>query len=476
MLGYRDSAVEELETMTGQEAAAPVLRTGLAALRDHPPGIAILAVTEVWERMSYYGMRALLVFYMTKQLMLSQPHASMVYGLYTAAVWFAPLPGGFLADRYLGQHRSVLVGGTLMALGHFLMAFEPLFYPALAAIAAGNGLFKPNISTQVGDLYAADDPRRDRGYSIYYVGVNLGAFIAPLVCGTVGELYGWHWGFGLAGIGMLFGLLTYSAGRRWLPPDRPLRRPAAIAAAQAEQTDRAKVMALIAISLSAAFFWMIYEQQGNTIALWADAAIDRRVDLGPVHGVIPATWFQSLNGLFIFALTPLLVALWGRQAARRQEPSSTMKTVIGALIAAGTYGVLAVLTLVLGPKSSISWLWLVAYFVAMTLAELYLSPTCLSLFNKAAPKRLASTFVGVWYLSLFLGSYFAGWAGSFWSQTSRPLFFAAMAVFGLLSAAALWLTSRTFASALGSKTAPGAGRDSALAPFSAPSSVASSDP
>ena len=436
---------------SGVDLVGPSRRTGLSALKDHPPGIAILAVTEVWERMSYFGMRALLVFYMTKQLMLSQPHASMVYGLYTAAVWFAPLPGGLLADRYLGQHRSVLIGGSLMALGHVFMAFQPLFYPALAAIAVGNGLFKPSISTQVGDLYAVGDPRRDRGYSIYYVGVNLGAFVAPLICGTVGELYGWHWGFGLAGAGMMLGLATYCAGRRWLPPDRPRMRPAAPEiASHTDRPDRAKVFALIAISLSAAFFWMIYEQQGNTIALWADTAIDRRVDLGPIHEMIPVTWFQSLNGLFIFALTPPLIAHWGRRAAKGREPTSTEKTVIGALIAAVTYVVLAGLAQVSGSKAAISWLWLTAYFMVMTLAELYLSPTCLSLFNKAAPKRLAGTFVGVWYLSLFLGSYFAGYAGSFWSRTPTAVYFLAMAGFGLLAAAALMLTNRIFSGALNS--------------------------
>ena len=423
-------------------------------LGGHPPGIAVLAVTEVWERMSYYGMRALLVFYMTKYLVLSQPHASMIYGAYTAAVWFAPLPGGLISDRFLGQRRSVLLGGTLMALGHFFMAFKSLFYLALVAIAVGNGLFKPSISTQVGDLYGPEDSRRDRGYSIYYVAVSLGSFIAPLVCGTVGELYGWHWGFGLAGAGMVLGLLTYYLGRRWLPPDRLFVKPAAKPASATQRMDRAKILALVAISLSATFFWMIYEQQGNTIALWADSAIDRRVTLGSLQGVIPATWFQSLNGLFILALTPPLIAYWAHQSSKGREPSSTTKTVIGAAIATATYLALALLSLISGDHTPISWIWLTAYFLLMTLAELYLSPTCLSLFNKAAPKHLASTFVGVWYLSLFLGSYLAGYAGSFWSRTPTPVYFLAMAGFGLLSAAALMLTRRVLSGALETEATP----------------------
>ncbi len=257
-------------------------------LQGHPPGVAILAFTEVWERMSYYGMRALLVYYMTKQLAFSQSHSSMVYGLYTAAVWLAPLPGGAIADRYLGQHRAVLIGGSLMALGHFMMAFAPLFFPALGAIAIGNGLFKPNISTQVGDLYPLGDPRRDRGYSIYYVGVNFGAFIAPPICGTIGELYGWHWGFGVAGFGMLAALGTYQYGRRWLPPDRLDRAPDdTTLRAAAPGLEWKKILALGAISFCAAFFWMVFEQQGNTIALWADSFTNRHVsDPGDMVSVV----------------------------------------------------------------------------------------------------------------------------------------------------------------------------------------------
>ena len=422
----------------------------LNPLRGHPPGITILAVTEVWERMSYYGMRALLVYYMTKHLAYSQSQSSLIYGMYTAAVWLAPLPGGALADRYLGQHRSVLIGGTLMALGHFLMSFESLLFPALGAIAIGNGLFKPNISTQVGDLYPPDDPRRDRGYSVYYFGVSCGSFIAPLVCGTVGERYGWHWGFGLAGFGMLAGLVTYHRGRRFLPPDRP-RSPAPHRPAQPQETatlEGRKILALLAISLSAAFFWTAYEQQGNTIALWADTYTNRHVRGGSWDFLIPATWFQSLNGLFIIALTPALISLWRRQAARNREPASPRKLVIGTLFGAAAYLIMVIAAVLEARTGPVSWLWLTAYFLAITVGELYLSPTCLSLFNRAAPVRLASTMVGVWYLSLFLGSYLAGVVGSYWSEFPKPLFFAAMAVLTLLSGLAFYLTTRAFAQSL----------------------------
>ncbi len=394
--------------------------------------------------MSYYGMRALLVYYMTKQLAFSQSHSSMVYGLYTAAVWLAPLPGGAIADRYLGQHRAVLIGGSLMALGHFMMAFAPLFFPALGAIAIGNGLFKPNISTQVGDLYPLGDPRRDRGYSIYYVGVNFGAFIAPPICGTIGELYGWHWGFGVAGFGMLAALGTYQYGRRWLPPDRLDRAPDdTTLRAAAPGLEWKKILALGAISFCAAFFWMVFEQQGNTIALWADSFTDRHVSFGSVDFTIPATWFQSLNGLFIIALTPGLIAIWRFQAARNREPSSSAKLVIGASIGGVAYMVMIVAASVEAKSGPVSWIWLIVYFFAITVGELFLSPTCLSLFNKRAPARLASTMVGVWYLSLFLGSYLAGLAGSYWNDVPKPVYFAGMAAFAFASALALFLTSRT---------------------------------
>lgn len=423
--------------------------TMMNPLREHPRGITVLAVTEVWERMSYYGMRALLVYYMTKHLGFSQSHSSLVYGIYTAAVWLAPLPGGALADRFLGQHRSVLIGGTLMAIGHFLMSFESLLFPALGAIAVGNGLFKPNISTQVGDLYSPTDPRRDRGYSIYYFGVSCGSFIAPLVCGTVGERYGWHWGFGLAGIGMFIGLATYHFGRRFLPPDRLQTRVSSVAGAESMTVlDRRKVMALAAISLSAAFFWTAYEQQGNTIALWADTYTNRHVSLGQWDFLIPATWFQSLNGLFILSLTPMLISLWRRQSLRGREPPSARKLVIGAGFGTAAYLLMVVAAILEARSGPVSWLWLTAYFLIITIGELYLNPTCLSLFNRAAPVRLASTMVGVWYLSLFLGSYLAGLVGTYWSDFPKAIFFAAMSVLTALSGLALFIATRFFARSL----------------------------
>ena len=191
-----------------------------------PRGLTILFLTNMWELFSYYGMRTLLVYYMTKQLLFAQEKASFIYGTYTAMAYFTPILGGVIADRWLGKRNAVIIGGSIMALGHFMMAFEPLFYFALAIIALGNGLFLPSLPSQINDLYAADDPRRGRAYNVYYVGLNIGGFLAPLVCGTLGELYGWHYGFGAAGIGMFVGLMIYIAGRRYLPAEPQRIAPA----------------------------------------------------------------------------------------------------------------------------------------------------------------------------------------------------------------------------------------------------------
>ena len=193
----------------------------------HPAGLYILFFTEMWERFSYYGMRSLLVYYMIKHLQFTQERSSEIYGLYTGFVFFTPFFGGMLADRLLGQHRSVILGGVLMAIGHFLMAFERLFFPALIFLILGNGAFKPNISTQVGALYPAGDHRRDRAFSIFYMGINLGAFFSPLVCGTLGEKIGFHWGFGAAGVGMVIGLFVYLWGQKYLAPDLIMQKKGA---------------------------------------------------------------------------------------------------------------------------------------------------------------------------------------------------------------------------------------------------------
>ncbi len=271
-----------------------------------PRGLTILFLTEMWEQFSYYGMRALLVYYMTRQLMIGQEKASLIYGAYTATSFFTPIFGGIIADRWLGNRRAVIIGGTIMAIGHFLMTFDSLLYVALATIALGNGLFLPSLPSQINDLYEHHDPRRARAYNIYYVGINLGGFLAPLVCGTLGEFYGWHWGFAAAGVGMFLGLIVYSAAASTCRSFNALqlRRHRSTST-----TSKGTVLLLVGIGVAVTVFRGAYEQVGNTVALWAETGVDRQVGAA----VVPMTWFQALNPLLVFLMTPLLLARWRKR-------------------------------------------------------------------------------------------------------------------------------------------------------------------
>jgi proton-dependent oligopeptide transporter, POT family len=422
-------------------------------LFGHPRALAFLFATEMWERFSYYGMRALLVLYLVKYLLLpghseqvvglaslksglesvfgpldTQPFASQIYGLYGSLVYFTPILGGLLADRVLGQRRTVIIGAVLMAIGHFMMAFEPLLLFALLMLILGNGAFKPNISTQVGGLYAPGDTRRDRAYSIFYVGINIGAFLSPLVCGTLGEELGWHYGFSAAGVGMLIGLAIYLRGLRELPPDELAKAKAAhVEHAPLTAMDWRAIIALLILFLPNTLFWATYEQQGNTIALWADSYTDRSVNLLFWRGEIPVTWFQAFNPFMIFAFTPFIIALWARQAREGNEPPTVMKMAIGCFGVALANLLMVIAALGVGGAVKASWLWLFAYFVIITLGELYLSPTGLSLVSKVAPARVLSLMMGVWLATSFVGNFLAGWLGSYWSSMDKPGFFAMIA-------------------------------------------------
>jgi POT family proton-dependent oligopeptide transporter len=365
-----------------------------------------------------------------------QPLSSQVYGLYTGLVYLTPILGGYLADRVFGQRRMVVIGAALMAVGHFMMASESLFLFALLVLILGNGAFKPNISTQVGSLYAPGDPRRDRAFSIFYVGINLGAFLAPLVCGTLGEDFGWHYGFGAAGVGMLIGLAVYLYATRTLPPDVRSQTLAAGAPQPFGHDEWRAIGALILLALPVTFFWATYEQQGNTIALWADDFTDRSVNLLVWSGQIPVTWFQAFNPFMIFAFTPFIVALWRRQAASGREPSSIVKMAYGCFgVALANMIMVAAVFASGGGKSS--WLWLAAYFVVVTIGELYLSPTSLSLVTKVAPARAVSMMMGVWLATSFTGNFAAGYLGSFWSGMDKGHFFLMIATIAALAGLAV---------------------------------------
>jgi proton-dependent oligopeptide transporter, POT family len=421
---------------------------GAGDLFGHPRALTFLFATEMWERFSYYGMRALLVLYMVKYLLLPgqaenviglsalkqmyealfgplgvQAFSSQIYGLYTGLVYLTPVFGGLLADRVLGQHRTILLGAALMAIGHFIMAFESLFLFALTLLILGNGAFKPNMSAQVGGLYAPGDRRRDRAYSIFYVGINLGAFLAPLVCGTLGEELGWHYGFTAAGVGMTLALVIYLCAIPTLPPDE-LHQAIATGTEHAPLTrsEWRGILALLVLFIPTTLFWATYEQQGNTIALWADDHTDRFINLLVWRGEIPVTWFQAFNPFLIFAFTPLIVALWARQAARGREPSTVTKMALGCLgVALANLIMIGAVWEAAGDEAS--WLWLLGYFVVVTVGELYLSPIGLSLVSKVAPARMVSMLMGLWLATSFTGNFLAGWLGSFWSGMDKGMFF-----------------------------------------------------
>jgi POT family proton-dependent oligopeptide transporter len=444
-------------------------RTRKAAndLFGHPRGLTFLFATEMWERFSYYGMRALLVLYMVKLLLLPghsdnvigldalryllesmsgpldvQPFSSHIYGLYTGLVYLTPVFGGMLADRVLGQHRTILLGAAMMAIGHFMMAFEPLFLLALTMLILGNGAFKPNMSAQVGGLYAPGDPRRDRAYSIFYVGINLGAFLAPLVCGTLGEELGWHYGFTAAGVGMTIALAIYLYAMPALPPDELHRAKAAgIENKPLDRNEWRGILALIVLFVPTTLFWATYEQQGNTIVLWADDHTDRTIDLILWHGEIPITWFQAFNPFLIFVFTPLIIALWAWQARRGREPSTVTKMSIGCFgVTLANLIMAAAAWQAAGDEAS--WLWLLGYFVVITIGELYLSPIGLSLVSKVAPARMVSMLMGLWLATSFTGNLIAGWLGSFWSSMDKMTFFLMIAGIALIASAVILAFNR----------------------------------
>ena len=392
--------------------------------QKHPPGLYVLFFTEMWERFSYYGMRSLLVYYMIKHLQFTQVRSSEIYGLYTGFVYFSPLFGGLLADRVLGQRRTVVLGGVLMAIGHFLMAAESLFFPALLFLVLGNGAFKPNISTQVGALYPPGDRRRDRAFSLFYMGINLGAFFSPLVCGTLGEKIGFHWGFAAAGVGMVIGLVVYLRGQKHLAPDLIMQARGAERRSKEPLSsgDWLKVGAIFAMMALSIVFWSAYEQQGNTMALWADANTDRMI----LGWEMPASWFQSFNPLMIFLLVPLVNLYWSRQDLRGREPSSVAKMGTGCLLLAAAFLILIppARELTVSPRASL-W-WLVACTFVLTLGEIYLSPVGLSLVTRIAPARIVSLMMGVWFLSSFFGNYLSGYLGTFWEQMPKERFFLLM--------------------------------------------------
>jgi len=440
-------------------------------IMGHPPGLFILFFTEMWERFSYYGMRSLLVLYMVNHLFLRpdvgqkvlgfaaikgglewifgpmaiQPLSSQIYGLYTAFVYLTPFFGGLLADRVLGQRKTVILGAILMAIGHFLMAVENLFFPALLFLIMGNGAFKPNISTQVGTLYPPGDPRRDRAFTIFYMGINLGAFFSPLVCGTLGQKLGWHYGFGAAGVGMVLGLFLYLWGQRYLSPDLIMEAKARDKAQHKPKVkqpltreERLRVWAICAICALNIVFWAVYEQQGNTMQLWADT----HANWNFLGFQVPSSWYQAFNPFMIFLLAPLLNQFWAWQSRSKREPSSVVKMAIGCFFLGASFIFMILASQGLGPEQRRSVLWLVWTTLILTTGELYLSPIGLSFVTKVAPARIVSMMMGVWFLSNFFGNYLSGFLGTFWEKMSGEAFFVMLMMLGLGAGVAILLFAK----------------------------------
>lgn len=409
------------------------------SLFGHPPGLTVLFLTQTWAEFSYFGLQAMLVLYMTQHLALPQAQSSIIYGIYTACAFFSPFIGGIIADRWLGKTPSVIIGGVLMMLGHFAMAFEPLLFPALALVAIGNGLFIPPLAVQITRLYADGDARRDQAFSAYYMGINLGAFSAILLCPLLAQLYGWHWGFAAAGFGMALGLVIYLSFRRHLPPEAQQLRVEKQTRKPLSQADWKALTLLLGVMGVVILFRIAYEQSGNTIMLWINDRTERT--LGGWD--IPAPWFTSLNPLMIIVLTPFLMAYWRKKKEAGQEPNLFRRMALGCVL-----GGLACLIMVAaayayassnGPVSS---LWVIGYFVLLTLGELLVLPVGLALFGTLSPVQVAAMMMGAWYIAKFVGSLAAGFIGTLWLAIPTELFFAIGAASTFLAALILFWMGR----------------------------------
>ena len=407
-----------------------------------PRALAYLAFTEAWERFSYYGMSGLLALYLTQALFLpghvehvvgfaALRHtlqgafgpmstialASQVYGLYSAFVYFTPVLGGIVADRWLGRRTAVILGAISMSAGHIAMAFDASFLPALGFLIVGSGLLKGNISTQVGELYAENDAEgRTRGFAIFSIGINVGAVGGPLLCGLLAELYGWHVGFGLAGALMLIGLATYVAGFRYLPKRTVVDGPAP-EKIPLTRRDYGVIAALILVALITVFQSIAYYQNSDVALIWIDA----KVDLNFLGFRVPTAWFNSIDPLASILGVPVLIGLWRWQGARGAEPGDIGKIAWGAWIAA-LANALLVVGCIIWPRVPV--IVPILYDVLLGIAFLYYWPTLLALVSRAAPAQVKGTLMGAVFLSLFVSNSLIGWLGGFYERLGPTGFWA----------------------------------------------------
>jgi len=416
----------------------------------HPRGLSTLFFTEMWERFSFYGLKALLILFMTGAvtqggLGFTDQRAGNVIGWYGFGVYASAIFGGLAADKVLGQYRSVLLGGIIIALGHFSMAVPtvPTFYLGLCLIVVGTGLLKPNASTMVGALYDREDARRDAGFSVFYVGINVGAFVAPLVVGTLGQKVNWHVGFACAGVGMIIGLIQYVAGKpRLMPALERLGQTDTHAARSSEpwwrfQRDEwGRVAAIAVLFVFSSIFWGAFEQASSSLNLFADR-LTRNTAFGYTF---PSTWYQSLNSMFmIFGLAPLIGWFWIRLGPR--QPSSPVKFALGLFFVGLGFVLIVPAARMTQQGVLVSPWWLIGLYFLHTIGELCLSPVGLSIVTKLAPARIVGAMMGLWFLSIAVGNKLAGMAGGLFETLPLPKLFGAVA--GVSFVAALILLAIT---------------------------------
>lgn len=415
-------------------------------LFGHPVGLYILFFTELWERFSYYGMRALLVLFLVASTTDINPgfgwtkvEALSLYGIYTALVYIASIPGGILADKLLGQKKTVMLGGWLLVVGHGVLAIQAewAFYLGIALIISGVGCLKPNISTMVGGLYAPGDDRRDKGFTIFYIGINVGALIAGVLVGSVGINYGWHFGFGLAGIGMAIGQLVFLYGQKYLVGvgEATKQLPAAERLAVNKPLTKIEKDRMIVMFLSFVMiivFWGAFEQAGGLMNLYASEKTNRILDLSFIslkNFEVPAPWFQSVNSFFIITLGTTIAAFWYNRKKKGKEASSILKMAIGIIIMGWGFLFMTAASVQYQEQGSSAMYWLILAYLFHTVGELCASPVALSYVTKLAPLKYASLMMGAYFAATGMGNYVAGWVGE-WSQTAGELqIFTGIAIF-----------------------------------------------
>ena len=435
-----------------QQTGVPADTVAAHELFGQPRGLAYLAGTELWDRISFHGMQALLVLYMVGQLLLPghveniagfatfravieavtgplsvQALASQIFGLYIGLVYFTPIIGGAIGDR-IGRRVTVTAGALLMTAGHFAMAFDASFLIAMLCLILGAGAVRGNLEAQVGALYGSGDRRRDDGFQFYYIGINLGAFIAPIVCGVLGAVYGWHLAFGFAGVGMLIGLLIYLAGSRHLPPETARIAAERIPLSPAERRTIGILTALVPVM---ALFWIAQAQVWNVYNLW----VRDHVDLSVIGWTMPVPWLQAIDGLAPVILMGPTLALWRWQAARGTEPDDIAKLAIGCLIFAAGTAWLAAAPLVTPPGGRVPLVWAIGFHLLSNEGWLFFVPIALALFSRAAPARVNATMIGVLTLAVFAGSVVSGRLGGLYETWSPARFWSLHA--GIVATAAV---------------------------------------